>query len=175
MLSQPCETFGEVLYRFGTLVLVMRKLLAGVLAFGIVALAADAASAAKKPAPKKGTKTGISAHKTAGTARARTASSKRGKKGPARRVTWRNRQLTPTPERYKEIQQALAAKGYLPSEQATGKWDDTSTAALKKFQADQNLDTSGKIDSLSLIARGLGPKHETAAAAKPAASPANSP
>ena len=119
----------------------MRKLLAGVLAFGIVGLAADAASAAKQnSAAKKGTKAGISAHKTAGTGRARTASSKRGKKGPARRVTWRNRQLTPTPERYKEIQQALATKGYLPADQATGKWDDASTAALKKFQADQNLD-----------------------------------
>ena len=42
-----------------------------------------------------------------------TASLRKGaKKSAAKRTTWRNRQLTPTPERYKEIQQALAAKGY---------------------------------------------------------------
>jgi hypothetical protein len=38
---------------------------------------------------------------------------------------------------------------------------------LKKFQAEQNLETSGKINSLSLIALGLGPKRETAAADPP--------
>ena len=75
-------------------------------------------------------------------------------------VTWRNRQLTPSQDRYREIQQALAAKGYLQPEQATGSWDQNSTDALKHFQSDQNLDASGKINSLSLIALGLGPKHD---------------
>jgi len=42
--------------------------------------------------------------------------------------------------------------------------------ALKRFQASQNIDANGKINSLSLIALGLGPKRE--AAAKPAAVPA---
>lgn len=109
-------------------------------------------------------------HKKTGTAAAhstRTASSRRGKKY-TRRTTWRNRQLAPTPERYKQIQEALAAKGYLPPDQANGQWSDTSAAALKKFQTDQNIDPSGKIDSLSLIALGLGPKHDTVPAQKPA-------
>ncbi len=75
-------------------------------------------------------------------------------------VTWRNRQLSPSQDRYREIQQALAAKGYLQPDQATGTWDQNSTDALKRFQAEQNLDASGKINSLSLIALGLGPKHE---------------
>ncbi len=75
-------------------------------------------------------------------------------------VTWRNRQLSPSQDRYREIQQALAAKGYLEPEQATGTWDQNSTDALKRFQAEQNLDASGKINSLSLIALGLGPKHD---------------
>jgi hypothetical protein len=57
-----------------------------------------------------------------------------------RAVTWRNRQLAPTQDRYKEIQQALAAKGYLQPEQATGAWDQTSADALKRFQAEQNID-----------------------------------
>jgi hypothetical protein len=34
--------------------------------------------------------------------------------------------------------------------------------AMKRFQAAQNLDASGKINSLSLIALGLGPKHDSA-------------
>ena len=75
-------------------------------------------------------------------------------------VTWRNRQLAPSPDRYREIQQALAAKGYLQAEQATGTWDQNSTDAMKRFQMEQNLEPSGKINSLSLIALGLGPKHD---------------
>ena len=101
-----------------------------------------------------------------------TAAARRGKKGPpAKRVTWRNRQLAPTPQRYKEIQDALAAKGYLKPEDATGTWTPASVDALKKFQAGQNLDSTGKINSLSLIALGLGPKRETAAPKPPAESP----
>jgi Putative peptidoglycan binding domain len=95
-----------------------------------------------------------------------------GKKAPVKpAVTWRNRQLQPSQDRFKEIQTALATKGYLQPEQATGAWDQNSSDALKQFQAAQNLDTSGKINSLSLIALGLGPKHDAApvqAAAPPA-------
>jgi peptidoglycan hydrolase-like protein with peptidoglycan-binding domain len=67
--------------------------------------------------------------------------------------------MTPTPERYKEIQQALAKRGYLHGE-ASGKWDQESVDALRRFQHDQNLEPSGKLNSLSLIALGLGPKYE---------------
>ncbi|MGA3236800.1 MAG: peptidoglycan-binding domain-containing protein [Bryobacteraceae bacterium] len=95
------------------------------------------------------------------------------KKTPAKpAVTWRNRQLQPTPERYKEIQQALLAKGYLQPEQASGVWDQNSADALKQFQTAQNITASGKINSLSLIALGLGPKHEdTLPKPQPAAQP----
>lgn len=113
---------------------------------------------------------GATVHKKTGAPAAhstRATSSRRGKKN-TRRTTWRNRQLTPTPERYKQIQEALAAKGYLAPDQANGEWNDNSAAALKKFQTDQNIVPSGKIDSLSLIALGLGPKHDTAPAQKPA-------
>ena len=163
----------------------MHKLLCvtGIVAFGLLGIAAHGATAAKKKsASKKSSHPVATAHKSSATTKtatpkttpsktgtSRTAASRRGKKAPpVHRTTWRNRQLSPTPERYKEIQEALSAKGYLPPEQATGKWDDTSAEALKKFQTDQNLDSTGKINSLSLIALGLGPKHETAAAAKPA-------
>jgi peptidoglycan hydrolase-like protein with peptidoglycan-binding domain len=71
----------------------------------------------------------------------------------------RTNQLHPTSERYKEIQQALAAKGYF-SGPVDGNWGQDSVDALKRFQHDQNLTEDGKIGSLSLIALGLGPKHD---------------
>lgn len=70
-------------------------------------------------------------------------------------------QTTPTPERYQEIQQALASKGYYHGE-VNGTWGADSIDALKRFQADQSLMPDGKISSLSLIALGLGPKRLTA-------------
>ena len=63
----------------------------------------------------------------------------------------------PSPERYKEIQQALADKGYYKGD-VTGQWDSLSGDALRSFQSDQNLRVDGKVGSLSLIALGLGPK-----------------
>jgi len=91
------------------------------------------------------------------------ASAAKGRKG-VRRTTWRNRQLAPTPERYKEIQTALAAKGYLSAEDATGQWNQKSIDALKRFQDEQKIAATGKLNSLSLIALGLGPKHDNQAA-----------
>lgn len=83
------------------------------------------------------------------------------KKGSKKTVaSWRNTQRAPTPERYREIQQALATKGYLTSPAPSGVWDSSSVDALKKFQKDQNLEPSGRIDSLSLMALGLGPRRD---------------
>jgi peptidoglycan hydrolase-like protein with peptidoglycan-binding domain len=115
-------------------------------------------AAKKKSAPAKGAAT------TATRKRTVTASS-RGKKAPAKRVTWRNRQMSPSPDRYREIQGALAAKGFLSPEEATGTWNQSSSDALKKFQSEQNLESSGKINSLSLIALGLGPRRDAPSAA----------
>ena len=82
------------------------------------------------------------------------------------------RQSAPTPERYMEIQQALASKGYFTGE-VNGVWGPESIDALKKFQAAQNLSSDGKIGALSLIALGLGPKREPIAqfSAKPETNP----
>jgi Putative peptidoglycan binding domain len=118
------------------------------------------ASTAKKSAVRRPS---AAAHPGAAAVRRPAASTlaNRKKAAPAKNaVTWRNRQLAPSQDRYREIQQALASKGYLQTEQATGTWDQNSTGALKRFQAEQNLDASGKINSLSLIALGLGPKHD---------------
>lgn len=73
-----------------------------------------------------------------------------------------HRPAQPSTERYKEIQQALASKGYFATE-PDGNWGPASIEALKRFQHDQNLIEDGKIGSLSLIALGLGPKREAPA------------
>jgi peptidoglycan hydrolase-like protein with peptidoglycan-binding domain len=82
------------------------------------------------------------------------------------------RQLTPTPDRYKEIQKALADRGYLKNE-PTGTWDSASQEAMRKFQNDQKLDPSGKITAASLIALGLGSGSEARVAASSGTSPAD--
>jgi len=124
---------------------------AAAVAMVMFALSADAGAAAAKK--KK------SSH-----AKTTATKAKSGKKGaPVKKTTWRNRQLSPTPDRYKAIQQALVAKGFLNPEDSTGAWGPASVDALKKFQSAQKLDPNGKINSLSLIALGLGPHHEPAA------------
>jgi peptidoglycan hydrolase-like protein with peptidoglycan-binding domain len=87
-------------------------------------------------------------------------SSKRGKKSASRKrhtPSWRRGQQVPTPERHREIQQALLGHGYLQAA-PTGVWGEESVDALRRFQQDQHLEPTGKLDSLSLIALGLGPK-----------------
>ncbi len=105
------------------------------------------AAAGKKPASKKPT-----GKKTAA------------KKGGRRRgATPRSMaQKTPTPERYQEIQQAMAAKGYAP-QAPNGVWSPDWAAALKHYQQDQKLEATGKLNSMSLITLGLGPKRESPA------------
>jgi peptidoglycan hydrolase-like protein with peptidoglycan-binding domain len=81
-------------------------------------------------------------------------------------ATWRTRQQAPTPDRYKEIQQALVDKGYLKGE-PTGVWDADSASAMQRFQQDQKLTPTGKINAPSLIGLGLGAKSAGAPEAAP--------
>jgi peptidoglycan hydrolase-like protein with peptidoglycan-binding domain len=99
---------------------------------------------------------------------AKKAAGKRAKgklvKAPA--ATWRTRQQAPTPDRYKQIQQALVDKGYLKGE-PTGVWDADSASAMQRFQQDQKLTPTGKINAPSLIGLGLGAKSAGAPEAPP--------
>ncbi len=76
----------------------------------------------------------------------------------------------PDADRLREIQQAMADKGYFKGE-VNGVWNADSVDALKRFQTDRNLPNDGKISSLSLIGLGLGPKHDGSVASAPAAPP----
>ena len=157
----------------------MRYILALATAITLLLVTANAETAptGKKKTTAKKTSTvrrpSTSAHTTASSVRrpgtaSKTTAASRKKGAPVKAVTWRNRQLSPTSDRYKQIQDALASRGYLQAEQATGTWNDASIDALKRFQIEQNLDSTGKINSLSLIALGLGPRHDALPAPAPA-------
>lgn len=109
--------------------------------------------------PQTSTTKKKSTAKTTTKAAAKRTSTSKSKRAP---VTGRHyAPQQPSPERYKEIQQALASRGYFTGE-PDGTWGPASIDALRRFQHDQNLVEDGKIGSLSLIALGLGPKREPA-------------
>jgi peptidoglycan hydrolase-like protein with peptidoglycan-binding domain len=115
-------------------------LLALTLTAGVPAFAAAAAKApAKKTAPKK------------------TAPKK---KAVARRPS-PPKQMEPTPERYREIQQALIDRGFLDGE-PSGKWDERTVEAWKRFEESAGLPVDGKLDAKALIALGLAPNRQAA-------------
>jgi hypothetical protein len=126
--------------------------------------ATPAKASAKKPVVKatvvKSSPKSSTAKATANAAKpttksVRTTKSKsKSKKAPV--TPTRSAQQHPTNERYTEIQQALVERGYMT--EASGNWDATSMAALKKFQEDQALHADGKLSALSLTALGLGPR-----------------
>ena len=138
---------------------------------GLVLAAPDGSTPSHKKiqhtAKKAATKSHSTATKTTGK-HSKTAGKRSKSKSAA---AWRSRQLAPTPDRYKEIQSALANKGYL-NQPANGVWDAQSAEALRHFQQDQNLEPTGKLNSLSLIALGLGAKRTAMAMPAPAAPPA---
>jgi peptidoglycan hydrolase-like protein with peptidoglycan-binding domain len=126
------------------------------LSLALAVLAWPSTTTTHKPKPKSHATSPLSSKKSMKAKSAKTKSSKSTKRRGSQSAR-RSTQQAPTPERYKEIQQALASKGYLHGE-PSGKWDADSADALKRFQTDQNLSPDGKINSLSLIALGLGPK-----------------
>lgn len=129
--------------------------------------AAPPKSSAKKSAPQakstapqaKSNGSAKAAPKGSGT-RSASAKGRSRRAAPVRRRT--ATQQVPDQQRIREIQEALSAKGY-PVE-ASGVWGPESVEALKKFQEAQNINNMsgrGKLDSLTLIALGLGPRSGT--------------
>lgn len=150
----------------------MRFLAVGLLALSFAA--AQTAATKKKAAPKSSPAT--AAHATPAKSKAGTVKTSATKYGSSKsaakagtktkRVVVARRppvQMQPSTDRYKEIQQALADKGYFRGT-PDGTWNGESVDALKRFQKDQNLDPDGKIGSLSLMALGLGPNRGVASA-----------
>jgi peptidoglycan hydrolase-like protein with peptidoglycan-binding domain len=65
------------------------------------------------------------------------------------------------PDRAAEIQNALISEHYLTGE-ASGLWDATTEAAMRKFQADHGWQTKLMPDSRALKKLGLGPDYSKA-------------
>jgi hypothetical protein len=77
-------------------------------------------------------------------------------------------QKAPTTDRVIEIQSALAKDGSFQGS-PSGKWDDDTTAAMRKFQSAHGLNPSGKLDAPTLQRLGLG--SQTAGVAAPTPPP----
>jgi peptidoglycan hydrolase-like protein with peptidoglycan-binding domain len=116
-------------------------------------LFAAAATQSKSKSPSHSSNAKVTTH------RSHTAKAKR-HTTRSRRSARSSYQTRPTTERYKDIQQALADKGYFKGD-VTGKWGSDSSDALQRFQSDNKLPNDGKINSLSLIQLGLGPKRDS--------------
>jgi Putative peptidoglycan binding domain len=107
----------------------------------------DAATSASTSKTKK-------AHTSAASTKTRTATSKRRKKSS--RV--RGQQKIDS-QRVQSIQEALIREHYLRGE-ATGKWDQASEEAMRRYQADNGWQNKTVPDSRALIKLGLGPSKD---------------
>jgi murein L,D-transpeptidase YcbB/YkuD len=58
---------------------------------------------------------------------------------------WRRVDAQSGAERFRQFQQRLAAEGYLPAGYATGKYDDTTIAAMRAFQERHGIEPDGKL------------------------------
>ena len=143
-----------------------RLVLAGVVCAGLFA------GHALRAAAQKSTKTAPAKTSTKTSAKSGKSKSK-SSKSARNRSRKPSSQQQPDEARIREIQQALATRGY--NVEVSGAWGPQSVEALKKFQEDQNINNltgRGKLDSLTLIALGLGPTRPPAGTAAPAAEPA---
>src|SRR4029077_20527551 len=130
----------------------------------------------KKPAAGSSTKsqnaTSAASKKSSARTSGKTSSSMTRKSSGRSSVGRKSRkqpgQKTPTADRVNQIQAALARDGSfqgLPS----GKWDDNTVAATRRFQTAHGLNPSGKLDAPTLQRLGLG--SETAGVAAPTPPP----
>jgi peptidoglycan hydrolase-like protein with peptidoglycan-binding domain len=88
-------------------------------------------------------------------AHASTQQTKSKKKTAKRRSHHDIGQKAPTTDRIQEIQSALAREGYYKGD-PSGKWDEDTQDAMRRFQEEHNMTGSGKLDALSLQKLGLG-------------------
>lgn len=117
------------------------------------------ASKSKSVASKSSKSKAPSAKSKSSGSKSASAKGKSGSKSKQARSSRPQSQRAPEPARIQEIQQALAQRGY--SCEPSGVMDSATVEALKRFQEDQNINNltgRGKLDSLTLIALGLGPQ-----------------
>jgi peptidoglycan hydrolase-like protein with peptidoglycan-binding domain len=119
-------------------------LLACCLSLAQTAATSEATAPAKKPLPK---------HPSA-----RTAKSSNGRKGRKAASRKRGQQKIDS-SRTLEIQQALIREHYMSGD-PSGKFDDATQQALRRYQAANRWQSKTVPDARALIKLGLGPDHE---------------
>jgi hypothetical protein len=126
---------------------------------GIVLLAASLSSADtssnKKPAAKHSSSQSRNSSQKTGQKTPRKSSLYASKK--SRKSRTRGQQVIDG-GRTLEIQEALVREHYLSGE-PSGKWDDATQQALRRYQKDQGWQSKSIPDSRALIRLGLGPDH----------------
>jgi hypothetical protein len=83
--------------------------------------------------------------------------SSKGKRSRSKRTARGQQKIDP--QRAQEIQEALVREHYMTGE-PTGKWDQSSEDALRRYQADHGWQSKTVPDSRALISLGLGPSHD---------------
>lgn len=78
------------------------------------------------------------------------------KRGWRTSYRYRLSRLKLEPQRVQEIQQALVQAGYLTQE-PTGKWDDPTRSAMRRYQTDNGFPATALPEAKSLMKLGLGP------------------
>ena len=136
----------------------------------MVPAAAAQTSTHKKSGKSDGSSTASSGSAKTTTKVTSTKSAKSSIKKSSRRKKVKG-QAAPTADRINEIQTALAKQGAFAGE-PTGKWDDSTVDAMKKFQSENHLNPTGKLDAPTLQKLGLG--SETAGVAAPTPPPNSS-
>jgi len=118
----------------------------------VSALPVIAQSAAARSTPGSATKA-KKAHTSAASTKTRTTSKRRKKSSRVRG------QQKIDSQRAQSIQEALIREHYLRGE-ATGKWDQASEEAMRRYQADNGWQNKTVPDSRALIKLGLGPSKD---------------
>jgi len=131
----------------------MTRLILAAMAVGSLTL--PAAFAAQTSSARKTSQKPTTGTTTAKTTTRTTKKSSRTRKSSTRKSNRVKGQAAPTPDRINDIQGALAKNGAYTGS-PTGKWDDSTVEAMKKFQASHGLNPTGKMDALTLQKLGFG-------------------
>jgi peptidoglycan hydrolase-like protein with peptidoglycan-binding domain len=131
----------------------MTRLILAAMAVGSLTL--PSAFAAQTSSARKTSQKPTTGTTTAKTTTRTTKKSSRTRKSSTRKSNRVKGQAAPTPDRINDIQGALAKNGAYTGS-PTGKWDDSTVEAMKKFQASHGLNPTGKMDALTLQKLGFG-------------------
>jgi hypothetical protein len=140
-------------------------LLAALVCISTTPLRADTAAQQKSSSTSRQKSQAVSknpAHKTSTSSSQHTSVHSSAKHRPpskaalAAAARHRRSMMRPESDRIGTIQQALVKSGYLSGE-PTGRWDDQTREAMRRYQADNGFPVTGLPEAKSLMKLGLGP------------------